>query len=125
MLRLLAAGILLTLVACAPDGPSGGGSPFDGIYSGSGRVVEGPRYCGDATGEAVAMVVRGGQARIALTSNAIEGPVGSDGDLSALRWSGRETLFRPPSSQGRITGNAYRLRYTHDHCTYEMEGRRR
>ena len=92
---------------------------------GTAWVTEGPRYCGDRTGESVEMVVRGGQARVALTSNAIQGPVGPDGDLGALRWSGREPVERPPSASGRIAGDAFALRYTHDNCTYRFEGRRR
>ena len=69
----------------APDGPGGGATAFDGTYVGTAGVAEGPRYCGDRTGESVEMVVRGGRARVALTSIAIQGPVGPDGDLGALR----------------------------------------
>ena len=129
MMRPLAAaagGVLAqVLAACAPEGPGGGATAFDGIYVGTAWVTEGPRYCGDRTGELVEMVVRGGQARVALTSNAIQGPVGPDGDLGALRWSGREPVERPPSASGRIAGDAFALRYTHDNCTYRFEGRRR
>lgn len=125
-LRSLASGgILLSLAACAPEGPVPGGSPLDGTYAGTGRVVQGPPYCGSASPAYLAMVVRNGEARIAMTSNAIEGPVAPDGDLGALRWTGRETVAGPPIARGRIAGGAFTLRYIHDNCTYEMEGRRR
>jgi hypothetical protein len=118
--------LVLVLAACAPEGPGGGGgTAFDGIYVGTAWVTEGPRFCGDRSGESVEMVVSHGQARVALTSNAIQGPVGPDGDLGALRWSGRDPVERPSSSSGRITGESFTLRYTHDNCTYRLEGRRR
>lgn len=122
---LAAAGILLNLAACAPEGPVPGGSPFDGTYAGTWRVTQGPAYCGNASPAYIAMVVRRGEARIAMTSNAIEGPVAPDGDLGALRWTGRETLAGPPISRGRIAGDAFTLSYTHDNCVYALEGRRR
>jgi hypothetical protein len=117
--------LVLVLAACAPEGPSGGGTAFDGIYVGTAWVTEGPRFCGDRSGESVEMVVSRGQARVVLTSNAIQGPVGSDGDLGALRWSGRDPVERPSASSGRITGESFTLQYTHDNCIYRLDGRRR
>jgi len=120
-------GVLLPLLAaCASEGPATGPAvaALDGTYAGTAWVKDGPSYCGNRAGESIRMVVRRRQANIALTSNAIQGPVGRDGDLGALRWSGRDPTEKVASSGG-IVGDRFALDYTHDNCVYRFEGARR
>jgi hypothetical protein len=128
MLKNIALAAVLGLAACAAQdsAPVGGpgSSPFDGRYSGQIWVIGGPPFCGSATGNPIGMTVRGGEAFIPLTSNGLRGPVGPDGDLSALRFTGRAAL-QSFSVDGRIGADGrFNVIYQQDLCRYQIEGRR-
>ena len=101
--------LVRVLAACAPEGPGGGGgAAFDSIYVGTAWVTEGPRFCGDSSGELIEVMVSH-----------------PDGDFGGLCWSGRDPVECLSSSSGRITGESFSLRYTHGNCIYRLDGRRR
>ena len=75
--------LVRVLAACAPEGPGGGGgAAFDSIYVGTAWVTEGPRFCGDSSGELIEVMVS--QATRCPESKAIQDPVGPDSDLGAV-----------------------------------------
>lgn len=122
--RLAAGAIaLLALSACGPREGGPDATPFDGSYTGTAWVVSGPTQCGGPTPDPSRLQVTNGVATILIRSQGFSGPVGPQGQLSALRSTGTQALQRA-SSNGQIAGNSADVTVIQDLCTWRFQGRR-
>jgi hypothetical protein len=100
-------------------------------YAGTG-VLLGGRGCPGTIGVPfqVTLTLADGTARIPLGQRALEGRVGPNGDLAALRWVGDRDVTRE-DSRGRVDAERFVLDYAFDWqsrgmqgCAFRYEGRR-
>lgn len=123
------------LPSCAPAervGPAGQAAQHEGRYTATGGFVSGSAGCFRLDRPLqVTLIVTNGEAQLPLRggrlSGVMSGPVGSDGRLDGLRWSG--TIGVVARTSGQISGRSMRLEYRYDYvpdgasdCLYRYEG---